>query len=113
MLKGQKGNFTLKFNAETKPFIWQSGDFFNLIMPVIAYNEEGEIEGPSIDVIMPAAYHKAITENDNTGLTETDIEEVARKTGGLTLIRWEETHPGAYDRQPRNIYTFHNPKYTA
>ena len=113
MLKGQKGNFTLKFNAETKPFIWQAGDFFNLIMPVIAYNDAGETEGPSIDVIMPAAYHTAITEGIHAGLTETDAEEIARKTGGLTLIRWEETHPGAYDRQPRNIYTFHNPMYQA
>ena len=113
MLKGQKGNMSLQFNAETKPFVWQSGEFFNLIMPVIAYNEDGEIEGPSIDVIMPAAYHKAITEGIHAGLTETDTEEIQRKTAGLTLIRWEETQPGAYDRQPRNIYTFHNPKYTA
>ncbi len=113
MLKGQKGNFTLKFNSETKPFVWQSGEFFNLIMPVIAHNEAGEIEGPAIDIIMPAAYHTAITEGTNAGLTETDAEELARKTAGLILIRWEETQPGAYDRQPRNMYTFHNPNYIA
>jgi len=111
MLKGQKGNFTLQFNGETKPFVWRSGEYLNLIMPVIAYNEAGENEGPAIDIILPAAYHTAITQGTHAGLTVTDAEEIARKTAGLTLIRWEETHPGAYGRQPRNIYTFHNPKY--
>lgn len=113
MLKGQKGNFTLQFNGETKPFVWRSGEYLNLIMPVIAYNEEGEMEGPTLDIIMPAAYHTAITEGTHAGLTETDTEEIQRKTAGLTLIRWEETHSNPRTGAKNNIYTFHNPKYTA